>query len=108
MAKLKTASFAPGQLVRHARFGYRGLIFDVDACYSQSAEWYESMAKSEPAKNRPWYHVLVDGEVHTTYVAEENLQLCTEETPFEHPLFGHLFHGGTCDNGIFEARYSIN
>ena len=106
MAPFKTARFAPGQVVRHRRFGYRGLIFDVDAVFSQSPEWYEMMAQSRPRKDRPWYHVLVDGETHTTYVAEENLELCGHTDEFDHPLLSSLFE--TADNGDFASRYSVN
>lgn len=42
-AHIHKARFAPGTVVRHRRFGYRGLIFDVDAMYSQSPEWYDIM-----------------------------------------------------------------
>ena len=69
----KTARFAPGTIIIHKKYGYRGLIFDVDAVYSQSPEWYNTNVQTSAPKDRPWYHVLVDGEPHTTYVAEENL-----------------------------------
>jgi len=91
MSYTQTAQFAPGQVVRHRRFGYRGLIFDVDAKFSQSPEWYEIMAETQPPKDRPWYHVLVDGEKHTTYVSEENLLECLEIDTFDHPLMKQLF-----------------
>ncbi|TNE63093.1 MAG: heat shock protein HspQ [Alphaproteobacteria bacterium] len=109
MADIQVAHFAPGTVVRHRRFGYRGLIFDVDAVYSQSPEWYEIMASSHPRKDRPWYHVLVDGETHTTYVAEENLEVCTEETAtegFEHPLLNQLFR--MRKSGDIASRHVMN
>ena len=102
----KTARFGPGQVVRHKRFGYHGIIFDVDACYSQSPEWYEMMARSRPSKDRPWYHVLVDGETHSTYVAEENLDLCNTEEKVNHPLVSQLFT--EVKNGGHAIRQVLN
>ena len=110
--EVRSAKFAPGTVVRHRRFGYRGLIFDVDAEYSQSDEWYEMMADSRPRRDKPWYHVLVDGESHTTYVAEDNLEDCGLSETFDHPLLSHLFRVEAnqvpVTNTGFEARYSVN
>ncbi len=83
--------FSVGQLVRHLRFGYRGVIFDVDPIFQGSDEWYEKMARSRPPKEKPWYHVLVHGAAHTTYVAERNLESDLSATPIEHPLLTQLF-----------------
>ena len=56
------ADFHIGQLVLHAKFGYRGVVFDVDPVFQLSDEWYEQVARSRPPKDRPWYHVLVFAE----------------------------------------------
>ena len=62
------ARFGPGQIVRHLRFDYRGVIVDVDPVFSGTDEWYDQVARSRPPKDEPWYHVLVDGAEHATYV----------------------------------------
>ena len=82
---LTSAKFAPGQLVHHKLFEYRGVVIDVDSHFQGTREWYGAMAKSRPPKDRPWYHVLVDGSDVQTYVAERNLE--TDETgrPIDHP-----------------------
>ena len=85
------ARFAVGQLVHHIRFDYRGVIFDVDAIYQGSEEWYEQMARSRPPRDRPWYHVLVHGAQHTTYVAERNLEPDASDAPVRNPLVEHFF-----------------
>ena len=69
-----TAQFSIGQVIHHSRFGYRGVIVDVDATFQHSEEWYDSMARSRPPKDQPWYHVLVHDSDHMTYVAERNLE----------------------------------
>ena len=57
----QTAKFFVGQIVHHKKFDYRGVIFDVDATFRGTDEWYEKVARSRPPKHLPWYHVLVDG-----------------------------------------------
>lgn len=86
------AEFHLGQIVEHRRFGYRGLVFGVDADFQLSEEWYEAVAKSRPPKDKPWYHVLVDGESHTTYVAQRHLAPSTNHAQIAHPLLGDYFN----------------
>ena len=82
----QTARFFVGQIVHHLRFGYRGVVFDVDATFQGSDEWYAKVARSRPPRDRPWYHVLVDGAQHTTYVAERHLEPDSDGDPIRHPL----------------------
>ena len=88
---MASANFSIGQLVQHRRFGYRGVVFDVDPTFQASGAWYEQMATSQPPKDRPWYHVLVHGADHTTYVAERNLEPDTDGGAVEHPLLWTVF-----------------
>ena len=90
-AELRTAKFQVGQLVHHKLFDYRGVIVDADATFQGSDEWYEQMARSRPPKDRPWYHVLVHGADHHTYVAERNLELDESGKPIVHPQLEAFF-----------------
>jgi len=83
--------FSIGELVQHRLFNYRGVIVDVDQNFQATDEWYEAVAKSRPPKNKPWYHVLVDGSNHSTYVAERHLEADEELRPVEHPMLDHFF-----------------
>ena len=85
------ANFSVGYVVEHRLFGYVGVVFDVDAHFEGSDEWYEQVARSRPPRDRPWYHVLPDGMQHTTYVAEQNLVSADAPAPIRHPLVEHLF-----------------
>lgn len=89
----RRARFAIGQLVHHRLFDYRGVIFELDAEFAGSEEWYDQVARSRPPKDRPWYHVLPDGARHTTYVAERNLEADPSDEPIRHPLVERLFEG---------------
>jgi heat shock protein HspQ len=80
-----------GELVHHRLFDYRGVIVDVDPDFQATEEWYEAVAKSRPPKDRPWYHVLVDGSTQSTYVAERNLEPAVLKEPIDHPMVGHFF-----------------
>ncbi|CCQ73255.1 Hemimethylated DNA binding protein (fragment) [Magnetospira sp. QH-2] len=72
-------------------FGYRGVIVDVDPHFLGSEEWYAQVARSRPPKDSPWYHVLVDGQGHSTYVAERNLEPDAKGGPIDHPELSRHF-----------------
>ena len=103
---LSQAKFAVGQVVHHRLFDYRGVIFDVDPVFSGSDEWYEQVARSRPPKDSPWYHVLVHGAGHETYVAERNLEPDSTEEPIEHPELSDYF--GDFLNGAYVPRRPSN
>lgn len=93
--------FSVGELVRHKHYRYRGAIFDCDPNCQASAEWYESNA-TRPAREQPWYHVLVHGSDHTTYVAEENLLEDFGREQVVHPLARRFFR--YFSQGRYHAR----
>ena len=95
--------FAVGQIVHHLKVGYRGVVFEVDPEFSLSEEWYENVALSRPPRDRPWYHVLVDGAAHTTYVAERHLEVSTDSRQIAHPLLGRYFE--SYDGRGYQARH---
>ena len=94
--------FSVGQIVEHNRFAYRGVVFGADEMFSLSEEWYDMVARSRPPKDRPWYHVLVDGGAHTTYVAERHLDASDDHTQIDHPLLGQFF--GRFDGQRYHVR----
>ena len=83
--------FHPGQVIHHKLFDYRGVVVGVDQTFQLPEEWYEEVARSRPPKDQPWYHVLVHGARHTTYVAERNLEPGPGGQRVEHPLLGRFF-----------------
>jgi heat shock protein HspQ len=91
VANITRAQFAIGDLIHHRLFDYRGVVVDVHPGFQSTEEWYETVAKSRPPKDKPWYHVLVDGEAHTTYVAERNLEPDESVAPIDHPLLDSFF-----------------
>ena len=85
------ARFRVGQPIHHKLFDYRGVIFDVDATFQGSDEWYEAMARTRPPRDQPWYHVLVHDAAHTTYVTERNLEPDLSGEPVRHPALHEFF-----------------
>ena len=91
IANIKRSKFSVGELIHHQLFDYRGVIVDVDPTFQSTEEWYETVARSRPPKDEPWYHVLVHGATHTTYVAEKNLERDESAEPITHPMLGQFF-----------------
>jgi heat shock protein HspQ len=102
---ISRTKFSVGQLVHHRLFNYRGVIVDVDRDFQGSEEWYEAVAKTRPPKDQPWYHVLVDGQTHSTYVAERNLEPDDSAEPVVHPMIEHFF--AKFENGVYFRKKTM-
>jgi heat shock protein HspQ len=88
MHKTRDAKFAIGQVVRHRRHPFRGIIFDVDLEFANSEEWWLSIPEDvRPSKNQPYYHLLAENEEteYVAYVSEQNLELDESGEPLRHP-----------------------
>jgi heat shock protein HspQ len=86
-----SAQFSVGDLVHHRLFDYRGVIIDVDPRLMLSDQWYDTVARSRPPKDQPWYRVLVHDANLETYVAERNLEADTSGAPIRHPMIETCF-----------------
>ena len=106
VTQITRLKFSVGELVHHRLFDYRGVIVDVDHNFQGSEEWYEIVAQSRPPKNRPWYHVLVHGSEHSTYVAERNLEPDDSVDPINHPTLEQFF--SSFDNGRYVRNDPVN
>ena len=82
--------FRPGQVVRHARYGYRGVIVAVDPVCQADDSWYQSN-QTQPAREQPWFHVLVHNAGHVTYAAQENLIEDLSGDQVNHPYVAYFF-----------------
>ncbi len=100
------ANFSVGQLIQHLKFGYRGVVVDVDPVFQGSDDWYNEIAKSQPPKDQPWYHVLVDNAEYITYVAERHLEADSSGEPVDHPALEAFF--AQFENGTYQLRNRLN
>jgi len=103
---MQQSHFDIGQIIQHKLFDYTGIIVDVDFQYSGTDDWYDSVAHSRPAKNQPWYKVLVDNATHETYVAEQNLNSSKEAKTIHNPLLGYYFFKSA--NNIYTPKIIKN
>ena len=106
MIKQETAKYMVGQVIHHRLFDYRGVIVDVDPEFQNTEEWYALMARTKPAKNQPWYHILVHGTDYTTYVAEQNLEEDIAGIEITHPELQKFF--GNMENGRYTPKRHNN
>ncbi|MEC7235601.1 MAG: heat shock protein HspQ, partial [Verrucomicrobiota bacterium] len=81
-----------GLVVTHQNYGYRGVIVAVDPVCMAGDTWYNTN-KTQPNRNQPWYHILVDGNQQVTYVAQSNLVYDQLEKPVIHPMLNLFFSG---------------
>ena len=97
----KPPKFAPGDVVRHVRYHYRGVVVAHDSRCMAGENWYQSN-NAQPDKEQPWYHVLVHESGSITYPAESSLELDSSGDEIIHPLLEQFF------NGFEEGRYKRN
>lgn len=86
----KKPLFSPGQVLSHKRYGYRGIVVDIDLDCKATDQWYYGN-QTQPKQNQPWYHVLVHGSDQVTYVAQSNLFEDDSADEIEHPLISYFF-----------------
>jgi len=108
--KHRIAKFQIGQIVHHKKYGFRGIIFDVDPEFANSEEWYEAIPmESRPRKDQPYYHLLAENNDKTTYIAyvsEQNLKHDDSDEPILHPGISDYFDG--VEDGYYVFRQKSN
>jgi len=101
----KQPVFTIGDVVRHRHFSFRGVIFDVDAEFANTEEWYEAIpAEIRPAREQPFYHLLAENEdsYYTAYVSQQNLVSDGDAGPVDHPELEDMFDD--FDDGRYPPR----
>ncbi len=103
------AKYHLGQVVRHRKHPFRGVVFDVDPSFSNSEAWYDAIPEdSRPAKDQPFYHLLAEnGTSHyVAYVSEQNLVADDTGQPVDHPDLPDLF--GDFEDGRYPLQFQLN
>lgn len=101
---IERARFAPGDIVKHRMFDFRGVVFDVDPVFSNSDEWYEAIPEAiRPAKEQPYYHLLAENEdsSYIAYVSQQNLVGDADQGPVDHPQIDAMF------DGLIKGKYRV-
>ena len=105
----KSAKYHLGQVVRHKKHPFRGVVFDVDSEFNNSDEWYENLPEhGRPSKEQPFYHLLAenDNTFYVAYVSEQNLIEDPSGEPVEHPDVQDLF--GPFQDGHYPLYFHLN
>ena len=92
----RIAKFKLGQVVRHRVFPFRGVIYDVDAQFSNTEDWGLAIPEAvRPTKDQPFYHLFAENEqdCYTAYVSEQNLVPDDSGEPVGHPGACQVFAG---------------
>ena len=103
------AKYNLGQVVRHKKHPFRGVVFDIDAMFSNTEEWYQSIPEeSRPAKDQPFYHLLAENDhsYYVAYVSEQNLVRDYSVEPVDHPDLPDLF--GDFEDGHYPLHFQLN
>ncbi len=92
--KALCAKFGIGQVVRHRKYPFRGLIYDVDPVFANTEEWWLSIPEDvRPSKEQPFYHLLAENTEteYIAYVSEQNLLADESGEPLRHPQIDEIF-----------------
>jgi heat shock protein HspQ len=103
------AKYHLGQVVRHRKHPFRGVVFDVDPKFSNTEEWYDAIPEdSRPSKDQPFYHLLAENDqsYYVAYVSEQNLLPDYSGEPVTHPDLPDLF--GDFEDGHYPLHFALN
>ncbi len=106
---LAQAKYHLGQVLRHRKHPFRGVVFDVDATFSSTEDWYQAIPEgSRPRRDQPFYHLLAENAdgTYVAYVSEQNLVPDTSGQPVDHPDLSDLF--GSFEDGHYELQARLN
>jgi len=103
--KPRTAKFGIGQVVRHRKYPFRGVIYDVDPVFANTEEWWQAIPEEvRPHKDQPFYHLFAENAEteYVAYVSEQNLMPDTSGDPLRHPQVEEVFT--RAPDGAYQVR----
>ena len=109
MPRESTAKFAIGQVVKHRRYPFRGVIYDVDPEFANTEEWWLSIPEAmRPVKDQPFYHLFAENEEteYVAYVSEQNLMPDDSGEPVGHPQAALIFESFEEGHYVLRPRIS--
>jgi heat shock protein HspQ len=103
--KPRNAKFGIGQVVRHRRYPFRGIIYDVDPVFANTEEWWLAIPEEvRPRKDQPFYHLFAENAEteYVAYVSEQNLLPDTSGEPVRHRQVDEMFTRAS--NGGYQIK----
>ena len=107
--RMRKAKYNLGEVVRHKKHPFRGVVFDIDPTFSNTEEWWHAIPEeSRPSKDQPFYHLLAENDqsYYVAYVSEQNLVPDPQGGPVEHPDLPDLF--GDFEDGRYPLDCQLN
>ena len=101
----RRAKFGIGQVVRHRRYPFRGVIYDVDPVFANTEEWWQAIPEDmRPVKDQPFYHLFAENSEteYVAYVSEQNLLPDKSPEPLRHPQIDEVFDRR--DDGSYQVK----
>jgi heat shock protein HspQ len=101
----RIAKFRIGQVVKHRKYPFRGVIYDVDPVFANTEEWWLAIpADVRPIKEQPFYHLFAENAdtEYVAYVSEQNLLPDDTGVPLRHPQVRELF--SRAKDGTYRMR----
>lgn len=86
-----SAKFTLGQVVHHQELDCHAVIIDVDPVFLGDGEVASTMVRNGEPLDRPWYHVLINGREHVSYVSENSIEPDDSGAPIAHPAVDLFF-----------------
>ena len=103
--KSQIAKFGIGQVVKHRKYPFRGVFFDVDPEFANTEEWWQSIpADVRPRRDQPFYHLFAENAEteYVAYVSEQNLLPDNSPVPLRHPQVDEVFERN--EDGDYRAK----
>jgi heat shock protein HspQ len=104
------AKFAIGEIVKHRKYPFRGIIYDVDPEFANTEEWWQAIPEEvRPRKDQPFYHLYAENAEteYVAYVSEQNLLPDTSGDPVRHPQVEEMFERDP-DGGYLVKTVRLN
>lgn len=106
-ARIRTAKFQIGAVVRHRIYPFRGVVFDVDPEFANTEDWWLAIPEEiRPRKDQPFYHLLAENadSEYIAYVSEQNLVPDTSGEALRHTAIADVFERDP--SGAYRMRAS--
>ena len=91
--------------MRHRRYPFRGIIYDVDPVFANTEEWWLAIPEEvRPRKDQPFYHLFAENAEteYVAYVSEQNLLPDTSGEPVRHRQVDEMFTRAS--NGGYQIK----
>ena len=107
-SRTRLAKYKLGEVVKHRKYPFRGVIYDIDPVFANTEEWWLSIPEEvRPAKDQPFYHLYAENSdtEYMAYVSEQNLERDDSGAPLRNPQIDEAFVRS--DTGSYVRRQRV-